>query len=63
MSRMVVDLPEPEWPVRKANSPFLRWKDTSRSAYPRRGYSFDTWVSLITGQGLYETRPHSGKEG
>ena len=60
---MVVDLPEPEWPVKKANSPFLRWKDTSRSAYPRLGYSLDTFVSLITGQSPFETRPCSGKEG
>ena len=35
----MVDLPAPEWPVRKANSPFRMWKETSRSAAPERGYS------------------------
>ncbi len=45
----MVVLPDPECPVRNANSPFLRWKETSRSAYPRFGYSLDTCVNLITG--------------
>ena len=48
MRRRVVDFPEPEWPVRKANSPFRMWKVTSRRAGPRLGYSFVTSVSLIT---------------
>ncbi len=49
--RIVVVLPDPEWPVRKANSPLWTWRETSRSAYPRFGYSLETFVSLITGPG------------
>ena len=55
MSLRVVDLPDPECPVRKANSPFLTWKETSWRAYPRFGYSFVTCVSLITGRGACGT--------
>src|ERR1700693_270889 len=48
MSRRTVDLPAPECPVRKANSPLAMWKETSFSARPPLGKALKTLVNWIT---------------
>lgn len=47
-SRKAVDFPDPECPVRKANCPLTKWKDTCLRAGSGRAYSFVTSMNLIT---------------
>src|SRR5688572_29843583 len=53
MSLRVVDLPDPEWPVRKTNSPLRTESVTSCRAEPRFGYSLETPVSWINGRAAW----------
>src|SRR3954451_18905638 len=49
-SLMIVDLPEPEGPMKKTNSPFSMSTETSsREGRDAFGYVFVTWSSRITG--------------
>src|SRR5687767_3287559 len=48
--RMNVDLPEPDGPTRKTNSPFWMSADASRSATTSPLYCLVTFSSLITGR-------------
>ena len=66
LSRIVVDFPDPECPVRNTNSPFFTCSETSRSTNPPFAYSLDTFVSLITGSwrlGGSRRKRHSGTKG
>src|SRR5689334_4498113 len=50
-SLMIVDLPEPEGPMKKTNSPFSMLTETSSSeGRDAFGYVFVTWSSRITGR-------------
>src|ERR671920_1794277 len=46
--RRKVDLPEPDWPTTKTNSPLPISTDTSSSASTSFPYDLLTWSSLIT---------------
>src|SRR4029453_12343753 len=48
--RRKVDLPEPDWPTTKTNSPLAISTDTSSSASTSFPYDLLTWSSLITGR-------------
>ena len=49
-SLRMVDLPAPLWPVRKTNSPFETWKETSFSARAPFGNDLNTLWKRITAQ-------------
>src|SRR3954447_16726565 len=53
--RSIVDLPEPDGPTRKTNSPFWMSALASRSATTSPLYAFVTFSSLIMGGSLVQT--------
>src|SRR6266498_1860661 len=57
--RMKVDLPEPDWPTTKTNSPLPISTETSSRAMTSLPYTFVTWSSLITLRATFRSgAPH-----